>query len=91
MARTSPRPYRKRTEIEIEQGRWMRDILADRLASGYSVADIAHEFGASRRSVQGWLREYGCCPCCGHPLSGSRSRTLVAKNGGRNSGHRPHG
>ena len=63
------RPYRKRVEIEIEEGRWMRDILADRLASGRSIASIAAELGASQRAVQGWLHEYGWCPTCGHALS----------------------
>lgn len=69
MGRQAGSPYRTRGQIEQEYGRWMRDILNDLLDGGRTVQQIAAELGASKRNVELWLRDYGRCPTCGHPVN----------------------
>lgn len=75
MAQTPPNRPAHRIRIEREQGRWLRDILADLFVrDALPVKDIAAQLGIHPSTVRYWIRQYALhrdaphCPTCGRRI-----------------------
>ena len=74
--------------------------LRAKVASGWTVSAIARDFGRSRPTIYGWLRDAGIeppgkagsgraaayCPCCRQAIPAERLRELSGAHGGDAAG-----